>query len=282
IFFSPLFEVTVMIPKLYLKQATPLQGVATAQAAVPVVYVMTPTFRRATQAPDLIRVAQSLMLTTAVFWIVHSVWIHIQVSRIVKESGVPFVHLLGPCPKNRRNPGHGRGVSGRLRGLDWLRKHAALPGVLYFADDDNSYDHRLFDEIRWTRAVSVFPVGAIQKTGVSSPVVVGGRVVEFYDPMRKPWRKFPVDMAGFAVNLRLVMGSNKLQMPYQAGHLETAFLESLNITIRDLEPLCENATKIFVWHTQSKPGVFPLHSLVRKVSHFNQSNMNKLLTFMNS
>lgn len=117
---------------------------------------------------------------------------------------------------------------------------------------------------------------------MSSPVVVGGRVVEFYDPMRKPWRKFPVDMAGFAVNLRLVMGNDKLQMPYQAGHLETAFLESLNITIRDLEPLCENATKIFVWHTQSKPGVFPLHSLVRKVSHFNESNMNKLLTFMNS
>ncbi|CAN7988743.1 unnamed protein product [Ixodes pacificus] len=211
---------------------------------------MTPTFRRATQAPDLTRVAQSLMLTTAVFWIVveDSENKTQVVSRIVKESGVPFVHLLGPCPKNRRTPGHGRGVSGRLRGLDWLRKHAALPGVLYFADDDNSYDYRLFDEIRWTRAVSVFPVGAIQKTGVSSPVVIGGRVVDFYDPMRKPWRKFPVDMAGFAVNLRLVMGNDKLQMPYQAGHLETAFLESLNITIRDLEPLCENATKVISFH----------------------------------
>ncbi|CAN7941783.1 unnamed protein product [Ixodes hexagonus] len=206
--------------------------------------------------------------------------LHFQVSRILNESGVPFVHLLGPCPKNRRKRTHGRGVSGRRRGLQWLRKHATLPGVLYFADDDNSYDHRLFDEIRRTRTVSVFPVGAIQKTGVSSPIVVGGRVVDFYDPMIKPWRKFPVDMAGFAVNLRLVMNSNNLSMPYQGGHLETAFLESLNITTSELEPLCENATKILVWHTQSKPGVFPSHKVVRNMSYYNESNMKLLLTFV--
>ncbi|KAH9367901.1 hypothetical protein HPB48_018980 [Haemaphysalis longicornis] len=36
---------------------------------VPTVYVVTPTYRRATQIPDLLRVAQSLMLTRNVFWI---------------------------------------------------------------------------------------------------------------------------------------------------------------------------------------------------------------------
>lgn len=39
-------------------------------ANVPVVYVVTPTYERATQEPDLLRVAQALMLTSNVLWIV--------------------------------------------------------------------------------------------------------------------------------------------------------------------------------------------------------------------
>ncbi|CAN7980098.1 unnamed protein product [Ixodes pacificus] len=38
--------------------------------APPTVYVVTPTYRRPTQAPDLLRVSQSLMLSTNVFWVV--------------------------------------------------------------------------------------------------------------------------------------------------------------------------------------------------------------------
>ena len=42
--------------------------------------------------------------------------------------------------------------------------------VVYFGDDDNTYDLRLFDEIRWTERVSVFPVGLIGYA-MSSPIV---------------------------------------------------------------------------------------------------------------
>jgi beta-1,3-glucuronyltransferase len=38
-----------------------------------------------------------------------------------------------------------RGVSNRNRGLQWLRANAKS-GVFYFADDDNTYDIRLFEE----------------------------------------------------------------------------------------------------------------------------------------
>ena len=44
--------------------------------------------------------------------------------------------------------------------------------------------------------MSVFPVGLVTEFGLSSPVVIGGRVTGFYDG----WpggRVFPVDMAGF-------------------------------------------------------------------------------------
>jgi len=40
-----------------------------------------------------------------------------------------------------------RGVSNRNRGLQWLRANATR-GVFYFADDDNTYDIELFDEVR--------------------------------------------------------------------------------------------------------------------------------------
>lgn len=40
-----------------------------------------------------------------------------------------------------------RGVSNRNRGLQWIRTNATR-GVFYFADDDNTYDIELFDEVR--------------------------------------------------------------------------------------------------------------------------------------
>lgn len=39
-----------------------------------------------------------------------------------------------------------RGVSNRNRGLDYLRANAT-EGVLYFADDDNTYDISIFEQV---------------------------------------------------------------------------------------------------------------------------------------
>ncbi|XP_077561719.1 galactosylgalactosylxylosylprotein 3-beta-glucuronosyltransferase S-like [Haemaphysalis longicornis] len=250
---------------------------------VPTVYVVTPTYRRATQIPDLLRVAQSLMLTRNVFWILveDAVRPTKAVSRLLRESGLEHVHLLGPCPPWLRRHGFGRGVSARRTALAWLQRNATLPGVLYFADDDNTYDHRLFDEIRWTEVVSVFPVGTIKDTGLSSPVVVNGRVIGFHDPYLTR-RNFPVDMAGFAVNLRLVLNNTHLKMPHAEGRQETEFLDSLGISIEDLEALCDNATKVLVWHTQSRPAVFPRYSMVNKTFRRLKTNLDALLDYINS
>lgn len=40
-----------------------------------------------------------------------------------------------------------RGVSNRNRGIAWVRANAT-DGVLYFADDDNTYDVRIFEQVR--------------------------------------------------------------------------------------------------------------------------------------
>lgn len=43
--------------------------------------------------------------------------------------------------------------------------------MVYFGDDDNTFDLKLFEEIRDTKKVSMFPVGLIGDYAVSSPVL---------------------------------------------------------------------------------------------------------------
>lgn len=61
--------------------------------------------------------------------------------------------------------------------------------------------------MRYTKKVSMWPVGLVTQTGVSSPIVKNGKFVGFYDG----WiggRKFPVDMAGFAINIKFLKTVN--------------------------------------------------------------------------
>ena len=63
-------------------------------------------------------------------------------------------------------------------------------------------------QLRKTRALSLFPVGLVTKTGISSPIVKNGKIVGFFDG----WianRRFPVDMAGFAVNIKTLKQVDK-------------------------------------------------------------------------
>lgn len=64
-----------------------------------------------------------------------------------------------------------RGVANRRAAINWIRKNGKKPGVMYFGDDDNTFDLKLFDEIRTTKRVSMFPVGLIGMYAVSTPVV---------------------------------------------------------------------------------------------------------------
>ena len=66
-----------------------------------------------------------------------------------------------------------RGVAGRRAALKWILQNTRPtdPGIVYFADDDNTYDVDLFAELRKTRRISMFPVGLIHPSGVSSPVL---------------------------------------------------------------------------------------------------------------
>lgn len=64
-----------------------------------------------------------------------------------------------------------RGVANRRAAINWIRSNGKKPGVLYFGDDDNTFDLKLFSEIRYTKRVSMFPVGLIGLYAVSTPIV---------------------------------------------------------------------------------------------------------------
>ncbi|XP_068618098.1 galactosylgalactosylxylosylprotein 3-beta-glucuronosyltransferase S-like [Battus philenor] len=221
------------------------------------IYYVTPTYPRPEQVPELTRLAHTLMHVPRVHWIIaddQPICSEV-VLNILRRTSLPFTHISSPKPFIYKNTNFPRGVSNRRAALSWLQAKVS-EGILYFGDDDNTIDLELFEEIRNTKKVSMFPVGLIGGYGVSSPVVKNGKVAGFFDSWSGS-RTFPVDMAGFAVNIEFLKPS--ATMPYIAGHEEDKFLVSLGLNMRDIEPLANNCTKILVWHTKtvkySKPTV---------------------------
>ena len=223
---------------------------------IPAIYFITPTFTRREQVAELTRLSQTLLHVKNLVWIIAEDSKHC--SRVVHDvlsrlaNSIPHVHLISPMPEMYKDEFYKpRGVSSRNAGIKWiLDNEMNLPaGILYLGDDDNTYDLRLFEEIRKTRKVSMLPVGFVGPQGLSGPIVRKGKVIGFSDPWFES-RKFPVDMAGFAVSTELIK-KHKPKMAYKAGHEEDLFLRALNVSFQDIEPLARDCTEVLVWHTQT-------------------------------
>ncbi|CAG9782031.1 unnamed protein product [Diatraea saccharalis] len=213
------------------------------------IYYITPTYPRPEQIPELTRLSHTLMHVPRIHWVIadDQPTCSEVVKNVLRKSGIPFTHIASPKPFHYRSNNFPRGVANRRAALDWIR-HNVREGILYFGDDDNTIDLELFEEMRLTKKVSMFPVGLIGGYGVSSPIIKDGKVAGFFDSWPGS-RTFPVDMAGFAVNIEYL--TSTASMPYIAGHEEDKFLVSLGLKIEDIEPLADNCTKILVWHTRT-------------------------------
>ena len=127
---------------------------------LPTIFAITPTYARTTQKVDLTSLCQTVKL------IPQFVWIIIEdsenktplVTKLLERCGVDSVHLnvrtpikMRPRPSQEKNPSlYSRGVAQRNAGLSWIRDHCAdsgCRGVVYFMDDDNKYDLRLFEQV---------------------------------------------------------------------------------------------------------------------------------------
>ena len=228
------------------------------QQGLPILYIITPTYTRREQVVEMVRMSHTLLHLNNIVWIIaeDSQKCSPLVEKMLQRFKIPYVHLVSPMPKmyakEKYKP---RGVASRRAGVDWVLKNHPKDqdGVVYFADDDNTYDLSLFDEIRKTKKVSVFPVGFVGSKGspgITSPIVLNGKVTGFSDDWFAS-RMFPVDMAGFAINVNFLASRTQASMPFWAGYEEDVFIQTLDIKLDELEPLANECTEILVWHTKT-------------------------------
>ncbi|KAH8379300.1 hypothetical protein KR009_004102 [Drosophila setifemur] len=246
----------------------------------PPLYIITPTYRRPEQLAELTRLGYTLKHVANLLWLVieDANSTNPLVAHTLDRIGVPYEYMVAPMPEKYKQTKRAkpRGVSNRNRGLEYLRQHAT-EGVLYFADDDNTYDISIFEQMRYISKVAMWPVGLVTKTGVSSPIILKGQLVGWYDG----WiggRKYPVDMAGFAVSVKFLNERPKAQMPFKPGYEEDGFLRSLApLDNSDIALLADECRDILTWHTQTKKNA-PAQALNRtRYRNTNLEYIDKLL-----
>lgn len=93
---------------------------------------------------------------------------------------------------------------------------------------------------------------------------------------------WPVDMAGFAVNLNYLAKFPNASMPFRAGYEEDSFLKSIGLRLSDIEPKAKDCTEIYVWHTQTTKKKTPLLKVGEAVLEKTNSNLLTLLNTLGS
>ncbi|XP_053125273.1 galactosylgalactosylxylosylprotein 3-beta-glucuronosyltransferase 1 isoform X1 [Hemicordylus capensis] len=237
--------------------------------AMATIHVITPTYSRPVQKAELTRLANTFLHIPNLHWILveDSQRRTPLVTRLLRDTGLNYTHLNVETPRNyklrgdMRDPRIPRGTMQRNLALRWLRetfnKNNSQPGIVYFADDDNTYSLELFEEMRSTRKVSVWPVAFVGGLRYESPKVNAAGKVYGWKTVFDPHRPFAIDMAGFAVNLRLILHRPQAYFKLRGvkgGYQESSLLREL-VTLNDLEPKAANCTKILVWHTRTEKPV---------------------------
>ncbi|RLV98151.1 hypothetical protein DV515_00011066 [Chloebia gouldiae] len=257
---------------------------------LPTIHVVTPTYSRPVQKAELTRLANTLLHVPNLHWILveDSQRRTPLITRLLRDTGLNYTHLNVETPRNyklrgdMRDPRIPRGTMQRNLALRWLRetfhKNNSQPGIVYFADDDNTYSLELFEEMgmpglslgemslewavirssqpswieksslvmmRSTRKVSVWPVAFVGGLRYESPKVNAAGKVYGWKTVFDPHRPFAIDMAGFAVNLRLILQRSQAYFKLRGvkgGYQESSLLREL-VTLNDLEPKAANCTK---------------------------------------
>lgn len=158
---AQLHEITIRMKQNELAADRLLSGfnIQNLRKNLPTIYCITPTYVRPTQKADLTRLCQTLQHVQNFHWIVieDSEMKTNLVSRFLERCGVTYTHLtLRTSPQLRRKGANSRpdlfprGMEQRNKGLEWVRQNFdsdRMKGVVYFADDDNTYDVEIFRKV---------------------------------------------------------------------------------------------------------------------------------------
>lgn len=126
---------------------------------LPTIHIITPTYSRPVQKAELTRLANTFLHVPNLHWILveDSQRRTPLVTRLLRETGLNYTHLNVETPRNyklrgdTRDPRMPRGTMQRNLALRWLREtfnaNSSQAGIVYFADDDNTYSLELFEEV---------------------------------------------------------------------------------------------------------------------------------------
>ncbi|KAK3084677.1 hypothetical protein FSP39_017297 [Pinctada imbricata] len=214
------------------------------EGEAPLIYIITPTYKRPTRYADFMRLLYTLLHLKNIHWLIieDGETTDVNIEKLLSAYDIQHTYFaqINNLPKKKRSLI--RGMDQRNAGLNWIRLNHNIEtrAVLYFADDDNAYSLEIFDEIRFTKKVAVFPVGLTN----DEVIVRNGKVVRFGKQRKNYQRKFAVDMAAFAINVDVLFRNPKLQFESKhPGYLETNFLEKIT-TMSELEPKSYNCTRV--------------------------------------
>lgn len=129
-------------------------------AHLPTIIAITPTYKRLTQKVDLVSLCNTIMHVPSLLWVVieDSDSKSSLVANVLQHCSINSVHLNAGTSRATKKAGQ-RGVEQRNAGVDWARQYCKehcdsnCSGVVYFMDDDNKYDLRLFHEVRIERTI---------------------------------------------------------------------------------------------------------------------------------
>ncbi|XP_050539684.1 galactosylgalactosylxylosylprotein 3-beta-glucuronosyltransferase I isoform X2 [Daktulosphaira vitifoliae] len=241
----------------------------------PIIYAITPTYKRPVQKAELTRLSNTFRLINNFHWIIveDAETKSTLVADLLLKSHLNYTHLSIATPvewkRKLKEPKwkKPRGVKQRNLALEWLRERRNRKnynGIVYFADDDNTYSVDLFNEIRLVKGVGVWPVGLVGGLLVEKPLIDINNKVIGWNSAWRPERPFPVDMAGFAINIKLLLSYPKVLFSWSVsrGYQESAILSQV-ITKEKLEPLADNCTKVYVWHTRTEEPILKAEEKLR-------------------
>ena len=167
-------------------------------------YVITPTYSRPSQRAELTRVSQALSGVENVVWIVvedsqdktlrvreflskvtelrsgrwksNYCW---GMSTLTRHLSVHLATSNQTFSDGKANKNTPKGVFCRNTALEWLIENNCQTGVFYFADDDNTYDTEVFNElvnINKKSIIGLLPVGLLGYMKYNGPVVKNGKI----------------------------------------------------------------------------------------------------------
>ncbi|KAM7408152.1 hypothetical protein PAMA_002034 [Pampus argenteus] len=223
------------------------------QSALPVIYAITPTYTRPVQKAELTRLAHAFRQVPRLHWIVveDSTARTELVARFLARCGVPYTHLHVFTPRRFKRAGMPRATEQRNVALAWLRQHRTKrdAGVVFFADDDNTYSLELFEEGPCKeRAAGV--QGKRRRKRKRNERQARGEWKEKMLIVLLEMRS----TRGFAVNLQVILANPRAQFKRrgsQPGMQESDFLKQIT-KVTELEPKANNCTRVLVWHTRTE------------------------------